>query len=273
MFLSQRDGLRQAMLLTVMKRQCYIYTYRNLCVCICGGWGGKREQNVRIQLISLTSTGMSPVDIHTSGQQKICYRLEWHIISFAFALPLHVPPPPTPPTPAHSSSPSTELRVRLCWSLVSTRRLTAKMLIFHVTPSVVLAFCFPCMATHYPPFSCELSSLLSLSQPVLHLQLLSQLPMALFTLAKTAIPPQWCGGTDTPVHWVTSSSFSSHFSKASFTGNSSLLLPSSTPSALTYGIIGWTSCPCGKWPPCSAGKSSFSLTFPHQCPRLCYSPV
>lgn len=120
-------------------------------ICLCASVRGKREQNVRIQLISVTFTGMSPGDIYIARQQATCYILELSIISFAFALPLHIPPAP------HTCL--WLLTFPRAWSQAllvcpqCTCRLAAKMLIFHITPSLLLAFCFPCKIVHYvsPP--------------------------------------------------------------------------------------------------------------------------
>lgn len=140
-------------------------------------------------------------------------RTIYNFLCFCSAFACARSPPPqhiAPHLPRSSESDSA--------SLSSGHRLTAKNLIFLTAPPVVLAFCFPCVTARYAPFSYQLPSLLSVSQPVLHLYFLLHLPMALLTLAKTATPPQWCGRRGAPVRKVTSSSFSSHFSKASFIG-------------------------------------------------------
>lgn len=103
----QCDGSRQAMMVTIMKLQCYIYTYRNLCVCICGRWGGER--------------GKCRNTINFSNLHR--YLPSWHIYSQTTRNVLQIRvinnflclcQRPQPHAPARSSSPSTELRVRLC---------------------------------------------------------------------------------------------------------------------------------------------------------------
>lgn len=270
MFAQQCDGFRQVMLLTVIKRQCYVNTYRNLCVSICGGWGRKSVKCENTINFSNLHRYVPRWHIYSQTTRNMLQiRMTYNLLLLCLCMC------PQPPSPARSSSPSTDLRVRLCRSLLSTCRLTAKTLIFPIAPSVVLIFCFPCRRKefpHYAPFSYQLPSLLSLSLTVCAPSLLSlALSMALVTLTKTAIPPQWCGRSDALVHQAVSSSFSSHFSEPSSTEIGHCCYLQSTASTLTHTDAGWASHPRVKRPPCAAGKRSFSLSTPVS--PQCYSPV
>lgn len=140
---NQKCSHGNVMLVTIMKLQCYICTYRNLCVCICGRWWGER--------------GKCRNAINFSNLHR--YLPSWHIYSQTTRNVLQIRviynflclcQCPQPHVPARSSSPSTELRVRLC--CVSSVHTLSKTLIFPTTPAVILAFCFPCMITYHVSF-------------------------------------------------------------------------------------------------------------------------
>lgn len=128
-----------------------------------GEW--EREGNAKIQLIPVTSTSISPADLCIPRQQGMCCRLEWHIISFAFANA------PSPMPPARSSSPSTELRARLC--CLSSVHTVSKMLIFPTTPAVIpvspawslTMLSFPMLFFSSVPLTDADPSLISLTPP------------------------------------------------------------------------------------------------------------
>lgn len=228
MFKWQCDGSRQVMLVTIMKLQCYIHTYRNLCVCICGRWGGER--------------GKCRNTINFSNLHR--YLPSWHIYSQTTRNVLQIRviynflclcQRPQPHAPARSSSPSTELRVRLC--CLSSVHTVSKMLISPTTPAVILAFCFLCTITYYALFSTNFLSSVPLTATDLHLISLTSTCVSAYISqnchSSSVMQKKWC-----PCASVNLEKLFLPLVQSIPSCDSSLLLPSSilfTPSCMDSG--------------------------------------
>lgn len=252
-----RHFLRKIMLVTIMKLQCYIYTYRNLCVCICGRWGGEKEKCKNT--INFSNLHRYVPSGHTYSQTTrdvLQIRVTYNFLCLCQRLQPHAP--------ARSSSPSTELRVRLC-CLSSVHNLKDVHFLHHSSRNC--CFLRP-LHDHLRRFLFLLASFSSVPLTATDQSLISHLPVSLLTIAKTANPRQCYRRSDVPVHQVTSSSFFSHFSKAFLV----VIAHFCCLHLLFLHHSAWTMDKHVKWPPSSAGKPSSSLTFPHEYPWLCYSP-
>lgn len=111
-FIWQCDGSRWVMLVTIMKLQCYIYIYRNLCVCICGRWGGRRRKCKNTINLSNLHRYLPSWHIYSQTTRNVLQiRVIYNFLCLCQC--------PQPHAPARSSSPSTELKALL--SLLSTQ--------------------------------------------------------------------------------------------------------------------------------------------------------